>query len=325
MNKIIKNNIVRITILLVMSILLSPSNVFAATPYSDLDMNSAEYIITLLVNLVLTILAYCTVPTILRLKNGKYEYKKGHKIVLINCGVVWLICTMITIGQGYEARSWAVFLYYAVNRAILLKPKEDEEEIKKEDNKKENFSLSFANETEIRDRSNSFNVYGEDIKLEKTVEQIEEKQLDNLIEKLQQEKKENAEPVKTVEKVVERKDDKTLLYVIIGILAAAVIGIGIYAFSLADTYEGTIDDLEYEINKLENDKAGLNASMILYESYEEKADFLDERIVFVIDGYGDYYYTYDQMNTVTQGIGEYTFWAYNVEQAISRGYRAWKQ
>ena len=56
-----------------------------------------------------------------------------------------------------------------------------------------------------------------------------------------------------------------------------------------------------------------------------KAEFLDENIVFVIDGYGNYYYTYEQMKTVTQGIGEYTFWAYNVEQAISRGYRAWKQ
>ena len=54
----------------------------------------------------------------------------------------------------------------------------------------------------------------------------------------------------------------------------------------------------------------------------EKAEFLDENIVFVIDGYGDYFYTYDEMMNVTEGKGEYSYWAYNKEQAISRGYIA---
>lgn len=287
-----------------------------------MDIFGADFTKLFIMNLLITILGYCTVPIILRLKNGKYEYKKGHKIILINCAIVWFIFIIIKSAQGITSSGGAVFLYYFVNKAILLRPKEDDKETKVKENKKENYSLSFENE---KVEKGPRLTYGEDVKLQKAVEQIEEKQLDSLIEKLQQEKVEKVEPIKTVEKVVEIKEDKTFLYVIIGILAVAVIGIGIYAFSLADTYEGTIDDLEYEINKLENDKAGLNASMILYESYEEKADFLDERIVFVIDGYGDYYYTYDQMNTVTQGIGEYTFWAYNVEQAISRGYRAWKQ
>ena len=89
MNKIIKNNIVRITILLVMSILLSPSNVFAATPYSDLDMNSAEYIITLLVNLVLTILAYCTVLNTVTQGIGEYTF--------------WAYNVEQAISRGYRA------------------------------------------------------------------------------------------------------------------------------------------------------------------------------------------------------------------------------
>ena len=46
--------------------------------------------------------------------------------------------------------------------------------------------------------------------------------------------------------------------------------------------------------------------------------------MFVIDGYGNYYYTYDQMEQVTQGIDEYSYWAYNKEQAISLGYKKWK-
>ena len=95
-----------------------------------MDIYSADFIITILVNLVLTILGYCTVPIILRVKNGKYEYKKGHKIILINCAVVWLIFTIIKSEQGLDATGGAVFLYYFVNRAILLMPKEDKEEIK---------------------------------------------------------------------------------------------------------------------------------------------------------------------------------------------------
>ncbi len=53
----------------------------------------------------------------------------------------------------------------------------------------------------------------------------------------------------------------------------------------------------------------------------EKADFLDERIVFVIGGFGDYYFTYDELMSVTQTLEEYEFWAYNIESAISKGYK----
>lgn len=51
-----------------------------------------------------------------------------------------------------------------------------------------------------------------------------------------------------------------------------------------------------------------------------KASFMDEHIVFVLDGYGNYYYSYDCMKQVTQGK-QYTFWAYNISQAIGKGYQ----
>lgn len=66
-----------------------------------------------------------------------------------------------------------------------------------------------------------------------------------------------------------------------------------------------------------------------YEEYQlfwmqnhNKVDFFDENIVFVLEGYGNYYYTYDQVEQVTQGKS-YTYWAYNKEAAITKGYRAW--
>lgn len=57
-------------------------------------------------------------------------------------------------------------------------------------------------------------------------------------------------------------------------------------------------------------------------NYTEKAEFLDDHIVFVIEGYGNYYYTYDEMMRVTEGKGRFTFWAYNKELAIYEGYIA---
>lgn len=57
----------------------------------------------------------------------------------------------------------------------------------------------------------------------------------------------------------------------------------------------------------------------------EKLEFYDECIVFVIDGYGDYYYTYDQMIYVTRNDDYYEFWAYNEEQAIDLGYTAYRK
>ena len=300
-----------------------------------MDIYSVDFFIAILIDLILTILGYCTIPIILRITKGKMEYEKGRKIILINCIVVWFIFALIKIGNGLDAKSGAVFLYYFIDKAILLKPKEDEEEIKKEDNKKENYSLSFANETEIRDRSNSFNVYGEDIKLEKTVEQKEEKQLNNLIEKLEEEKvaepkeERKIESVKKAEEHIEKKGDKTTLYIIlIGVLAVVLIGVGIYAFNLSSMYESRIDDLNTQLTTLKNNYRELetekNTEWLENIRNSAKIEFFDENIVFVIDGYGNYYYTYDQMEQVTQGIDEYSYWAYNKEQAISRGYRAWK-
>lgn len=68
-----------------------------------------------------------------------------------------------------------------------------------------------------------------------------------------------------------------------------------------------------------------NAENARYETElrkaESKIDFFDEHVVFVIEGYGNYYYTYDEMIELTDD-GEFTFWAYNEDLAISEGYLA---
>ena len=51
-----------------------------------------------------------------------------------------------------------------------------------------------------------------------------------------------------------------------------------------------------------------------------KLDFYDNNIVFVIDGYGKKYYTYDCVQELTNNK-EYSFWAFNTDAAISKGYK----
>lgn len=75
-----------------------------------------------------------------------------------------------------------------------------------------------------------------------------------------------------------------------------------------------------QLNEELEDADGLYHEMFLdYADYIAKAEFMDQNIVFVLEGYGDYYYTYDAMMQITDSSTFY-FWAYNVEQARNLGY-----
>lgn len=52
---------------------------------------------------------------------------------------------------------------------------------------------------------------------------------------------------------------------------------------------------------------------------KDKLDFYDEHIVFVIEGYGKHYYSYDCVQKITSD-DNYSFWAYNEEAAKENGY-----
>lgn len=82
--------------------------------------------------------------------------------------------------------------------------------------------------------------------------------------------------------------------------------------NIADGFTDSSDWCETQLNMLKGDKT------IFY--MQDKLDFFDENIVFVIEGYGNYYYTYDCVQKITDGE-EYSFWAYNKEAAKSNGYQ----
>lgn len=112
------------------------------------------------------------------------------------------------------------------------------------------------------------------------------------------------------------------LSIILGIVIFILIGVCIYIYVLYDKsvelYTDYVVDNVFDESSAQNELDTLNGYRTTAWT-KEKLDFFDENIVFVIEGYGDYYYSYDCM--VDSIDGDYNYWAYNKEQAIYRGYK----
>ncbi len=84
------------------------------------------------------------------------------------------------------------------------------------------------------------------------------------------------------------------------------------------------DELKKEIESLEETIQSDNEAYfdLLKENIHltSKSNFMDEYIVFVLDGYGNYYYSYDCMKEVTEGK-KYAFWVYSINSAVAKGYK----
>ena len=112
------------------------------------------------------------------------------------------------------------------------------------------------------------------------------------------------------------------------IIVIVLLTIGIIAEStIIIKNQNYADELKKEIESLE--KALESNNEDYFDLLEEnihltsKSNFMDEYIVFVLDGYGNYYYTYDCMKEVTEGK-EYSFWVYSINNAIAKGYKPFK-
>ena len=77
-------------------------------------------------------------------------------------------------------------------------------------------------------------------------------------------------------------------------------------------YESKIDSMYEECAYVTEDSCKEK-----YSTEIEKAEFLDESIVFEVKELGNYYYTYDCM--MKKAPSEFTYWAYNIEAAKSEG------
>lgn len=129
------------------------------------------------------------------------------------------------------------------------------------------------------------------------------------------------------EVVVETKEKHSKLtiasLIFNGALIVCVIVLGIMCINKNQEIENLHVDLEEKDEDMWSYKSDsedledlLNGRTYYY--IKNKLDLMDEAIVFEIEGYGNYYYTYDCMMKKV-GSSEYSYWAYNKEQAIGRG------
>lgn len=124
---------------------------------------------------------------------------------------------------------------------------------------------------------------------------------------------------------------KAIILGIIGIIFFA--GLSVYQAldkdNIKKELESEILDLKREIRilKSSNEYYGNRINNIIgehtYEYVINKLIFFDDNIVFVIDGYGNYYSDYDCM-LQRVGNNRYSYWAFNKEAAINHGYQEFK-
>lgn len=123
-----------------------------------------------------------------------------------------------------------------------------------------------------------------------------------------------------VEDTNNKKTEKN--YDILKILSVILNGtLIIVILFIISSYEDKVARVEMEKDAIDTTCAYKNDSdcTLKYSTEINKANFLDENIVFVLKGYGNVYYTYDCVKKITSG--SYSYWAYNKEAAIGKGYQ----
>lgn len=78
-----------------------------------------------------------------------------------------------------------------------------------------------------------------------------------------------------------------------------------------------LEEREEEYNNVSDKLESLTRGQTYFYT-QSKLNFIDKHVVFQIEGYGNYYYTYECMLKKV-GNNEYNFWAYNTEAAQGRG------
>lgn len=85
-------------------------------------MDIGEIITTIILNLLITVLAYLLVPIIIIISGKKFSSKVLNRINIANCVVIWILFRIIEIEMGNEpSAGGAVVLWGAVNYWLLKK------------------------------------------------------------------------------------------------------------------------------------------------------------------------------------------------------------
>lgn len=245
-------------------------------------------------------------------KNKKYTSDRIHIELIINSVIIciiYLILQRILTGKISVINFTPALVYYYINVGLYKNVGEKQKEIKSDI------------EISKKSKANSIN----EVKEEKIkIKEEKNSQINNT---------NNTEQVDILEANIHQNDETKVenenntflktLSIILGIFLLIAI---IIIFSLLIRNEKQrleIIDLKEEYSdydKLMEYKYLYFDEMAKNVKLSDKAEFMDEHIVFILDGYGKYYYNYDCMREVTQGK-KFSFIAYNTENAIRLGYK----
>ncbi len=106
------------------------------------------------------------------------------------------------------------------------------------------------------------------------------------------------------------------------LIISIVLYVSFYSKS-SSKFEETPDSGEWVVVPLEEGCSYDLNSILKGETTDyviDKLNFMNDNIVFKIDGFGNYYYSYDCM--MEKVNGNFTYWAYNKDAAISEGLKA---
>ena len=158
--------------------------------------------------------------------------------------------------------------------------------------------------------------------------EISHDSLDNIINDYANVGKKEFKKNETKEKKKNSFSNKTIILLIVAIVSIignAVLGVIVIIQSPKMKFEEKYTKCDSQLEKerdtdttyRNNIEEMLLKGKSMYE-VSNKINFYDNHVVFVVEGLGNYYYTYDCM--MKKVNGSFTYWAYNREAAIERGY-----
>lgn len=243
-------------------------------------------------NLFITICGYLLIPAILCILRKELTKSQIKRIAIVNGICVCVIFMIISIETTGKSTAGGALLWPYVSYSLMKKfcqKKSDDirpvnEQAKPEaPNSVEDVRFSLSYEGEKRTLGGSYRFDGKDFRTplnETALEQdiapkanSENKQDDNVSQEKEETKRKSG--VKWIPLLC------TILLLVFSVICNISQGVRIAELEKEPDYFVSYPDDYYEIC--------------------DKAEFLDENIVFVIEGYGNYFYTYDEMMRVVEG------------------------
>lgn len=244
----------------------------------------SDYYMTLLFNLIITIFCYLLVPVIISLRGKQYTQSQIKKISIINGIAVYIVFSIIIISSSTgETANVAACFLWSSVGNWIMK--------------KKCLSKDYVSPVKYCVHCGS--------------------EIDNKTKRCINCNK------KAKKSFVFFFFFTVFLFILVVLLASEL-----------DSSHNDIENLNIRVMNLERSRENLKDNYRdlngenknlkkQIDEYEAEIDFYDEHVVFVLEGYGNYYYTYDQVQEVTDGK-RFSFWVYSNLSAKEEGYVPWK-